>query len=375
LVCAGGDFDVVFAGRGNDKVNGQGNFNVIFPGPGDDFVNGGKQGGFVSYEGTDTPINADLRTGLITGAGRDEVSRVAGVGGSEADDILTGTDEPDDLEGFGGNDVVTGLGSDDFLNSGAGNDTVAGGDGRDTLDLVTAHAGPGLDDDTLATSGAVVDLPAGTVAGGDDVGLDTFTSIERVGATLGNDTLIGTAGNDELIAWDGMDVLTGGDGDDFLSPGPDNDTIDGQAGADIVDYFSSRPSEGGSVGPVTVDLAAQTTTGAQGNDTLTSIEGVAGTLLDDTLLGSNGADILLLGDEGSDTIDGRQGDDHLEGDAFFFGIEDLLPGRDSLDGGPGEDTCLDGEVNEACEVEVRPSLHGLRKASILRAHPSRHHTW
>lgn len=353
LICAGSGFDVVFASRGSDKVNGQGGFNVIFPGAGDDFVDGGKEGGFISYEGSNTPINADLGIGVITGAGRDEVTRVAGVGGSEADDILTGTDDFDNLDGFGGNDVVTGLGGDDFLNSGAGNDTMAGGDGRDTLDLVTAHAGPGLNDDTLARSGAVVDMPAGTVTGGDDVGSDTFTGFERVGATLGNDILTGTAGNDELIAWDGTDILNGGDGDDFLSPGPDNDTVNGQSGADIVDYFSSRPSESGLVGPVTVDLEAKTTTGAQGNDTLSSIEGAAGTLLDDTLLGSEGADILLLGDEGSDTIDGRQGDDHLEGDAFFFGVEDLLPGTDSLNGGPGEDTCLDGEVNEQCEVEVR----------------------
>lgn len=279
------------------------------------------------------------------------------------------------MEGFGGNDVVTGFGSDDFLNAGAGNDTVSGGDGRDTLDLVVAHAGPGLDDDTLATSGAIVDMPAGTVTGGADVGSDTFSGIERVGATLGNDTLTGTAGNDELIAWDGTDILNSGEGDDFLAPGPGNDTIDGQGGADIVDYFSSNPGEAGEVGPVAVDLEAQTATGAQGNDTLTSIEGVAGTLLDDTLNGSKNADILLLGDEGSDTIDGRQGDDHLEGDAFFFGVEDFLPGTDSLNGGPGEDTCVDGEVNEQCEVEVRPSTRGSRIASVLRAHVYRQHAW
>jgi Ca2+-binding RTX toxin-like protein len=364
LICAGRAFDVVFAGRGNDKINGQGNFNIIFPGPGNDFVDGGKQGAFVSYEGSASPINANLGTGQITGAGHDEVTRVAGVGGSEGDDILSGTDNPDDLRGFGGNDVVTGLGGDDFLNSGAGNDTVEAGDGRDTLDMVTAHAGPGLDDDTLATSGAIVDMPAGTVAGGDDVGMDTFTSIERVGATLGDDTLTGTSGDDELIAWDGMDILNGGDGNDFISPGPDDDTVDGGPGADVVDYFASRPGEGGLVGPVTVDLEAQTTTGAQGNDSLASIEGAGGTLLDDSLFGSNGADILLLGDEGSDTIDGRQGDDHLEGDAFFFGIEDSLPGTDSLTGGPGDDTCLDGEVNEECEVVERPGLNGF---SVLRA--------
>lgn len=66
LVSAGDDFDVVFAGGGKDKVKGQGGFNVIFPGGGDDFVDGGKDGGFVTYEGSSTPINADLGTGVIT---------------------------------------------------------------------------------------------------------------------------------------------------------------------------------------------------------------------------------------------------------------------------------------------------------------------
>jgi Ca2+-binding RTX toxin-like protein len=367
LVCAGGGFDVIFARAGNDKVAGEGSFNMIFPGAGNDFVDGGKDGGFVTYEGSDKPLNADLGKGIITGAGRDEVTRVTGVGGSEADDVLTGTKDFDDLEGFGGNDVVTGLGGDDFLNSGAGNDTVAGGGGRDTLDLVVAHAGPGLDDDTPATSGAVVDMPAGTVVGGDDVGSDTFSGIERVGATLGDDTLLGTAGNDELIAWDGEDVLSGGEGDDYFAPGPDDDVVDGHAGLDVVDYFPSRPGEAGLVGPVTVDLETQTTTGAQGNDALMSIEGAAGTLLDDTLIGSEDADILLLGDEGSDTIAGRGGDDHLEGDALFFGIEDLLPGTDSLNGGPGEDTCLDGEINEQCEVEDRPRLESRRMTTVVDA--------
>jgi hypothetical protein len=88
----------------------------------------------------------------------------------------------------------------------------------------------------------------------------------------------------------------------------------------------ARPSQG-LVGPVTVVLEAQTATGAQGNNTFSSIEGVAGTLFHGTLLGSNSADILSLNDEGSEPIDGRQSDDHLEGDAFFLGVEDLLRGR------------------------------------------------
>ena len=350
LICAGGGgFDVVFAGRGHDRIAGQAGFDIAFPGPGDDFFNGGRGGGFITYEGTHSRVRADLRSGVVTAQGRDRVKNVEGVGGSEVGDVLIGNNEFNSLEAYGGNDVVRGLGGDDFINAGAGDDTIAGGDGdHDFLDLVIAHAGPDIGDDTLATSGAVADLNTGTVNGGADVGQDTFTGIEGLGATLGDDTITGDAGHNELYAFDGTDSLQGGDGDDFLAPGPGDDVADGGAGNDVADYFHSHPFEGGTHGPVTVDLGDTQTATGQGTDDLNSFEGATGTLLDDTLTGSPGADILLLGAAGSDTISGEAGDDYLDGDALFFGFPDL-PGSDSLDGGSGEDVCVGGETTEECE--------------------------
>jgi Ca2+-binding RTX toxin-like protein len=369
FICAGrGGFDVVFAGNGNDRVNGQRGFDVIFPGLGDDFINGGRgPGAFVTYEGSSTPINADLRAGLITGQGRDRVRNVDGVGGSEAGDVLVGTNAFDSLQGYGGDDVIRARGGDDFTNAGAGNDTVSGGRGFDILDHVVAHGGPAIGDDILATSGAVVDMPAGTAIGGADVGTDTFTGIEGTGTTLGDDSIIGTDGNNLLAGFAGTDDLQGGDGDDILFPGPGDDTVDGGAGEDAADFFFSHPFEPGMDGPVSVDLGDGTATG-QGTDELISIEGAGGTLLDDTLVGSDGDNLLLLGDEGSDTISGEGGDDFLDGDAFFFGVEENLPGTDSLDGGPGTDVCLGGETNTNCEElgEPRPaSMMGARRAAVL----------
>jgi RTX calcium-binding nonapeptide repeat (4 copies) len=111
----------------------------------------------------------------------------------------------------------------------------------------------------------------------------------------------------------------------------------------------------------------QSATG-QGTDVLSSIEQVGGTLLDDTLVGSDG-DNLLIGDEGSDNISGAGGDDFLDGDIFFFGVEENLPGSDSLDGGPGEDICLGGETNANCEqLEGPPRSLGGGKAAALKRH-------
>jgi Ca2+-binding RTX toxin-like protein len=159
--------------------------------------------------------------------------------------------------------------------------------------------------------------------------------------------------------------VQGDDGDDIFAPGPGDDTVDGGEGVDAVDFFSSHPFEPGMDGPVSVDLGTQSATG-QGTDVLGSIEQAAGTLLDDTLVGSD-VDNVLVGDEGSDNISGEGGDDLLDGDIFFFGFEENLPGSDSLDGGPGDDTCLGGETNVNCEQLEGPlGQVGARKAGALK---------
>lgn len=355
FICAGGGgFDAIFAGRGNDKARGQGGDDVVFPGPGTDFVNGGAGGNFVTYEGSSTPIVADLAEGTINSGERvDEIKNVAGVGGSEASDVLVGDRGANPLYGNGGDDELTGRGGEDFLSTGAGDDRAAGGRGFDLLDLLTAFGGPGLDDDTYASSGAVADLDAGTVVGGSDVGTDTIFGMEAVGGTLGNDVLAGDEQANTLVSFGGDDELTGADGDDSLEPGAGNDTLDGGKGSDLADYFSAGPVDG-QLGPITIDLADQSATGPDlGTDALMSIERGGGTTFDDTLLGSPGPD-FLIGDDGGDTIRGGKGDDYLDGDAYYFGAFENFSRPDALHGGRGADTCLGAESTESCEMTDPP---------------------
>lgn len=49
------------------------------------------------------------------------------------DDVLYGTDEDNELNGFGGNDTLFGLAGNDILNGGTGEDILDGGDGYDIL--------------------------------------------------------------------------------------------------------------------------------------------------------------------------------------------------------------------------------------------------
>ena len=100
---AAGDEDVIYAGSGNDIIDGEeGEILTVTLGEGDDTFNGGE---------------ADASTVL----------------GGDGEDTITGTPGVDDLSGNGANDVIWGVGGEDVIQGGNGDDIVAGGDGVDSL--------------------------------------------------------------------------------------------------------------------------------------------------------------------------------------------------------------------------------------------------
>ncbi len=127
------------------------------------------------------------------------------------------------------------------------------------------------------------------------------------------DTYPGDGTNNDLEGSSGADLMQGFGGNDTVDGGLGNDTMDGGDGVDTLKYAYS-PSG------VTVSLAIsgpQNTIGA-GVDTITGFE---------NLLGSNKGDDLT-GDDLANQIDGRGGDDIIEG-----GL-----GNDNLRGSAGLDT-------------------------------------
>jgi Ca2+-binding RTX toxin-like protein len=120
-------------------------------------------------------------------------------------------------------------------------------------------------------------------------------------------SIVGTASSDSLTGTSSADSIDGLAGDDILAGGLGNDTLDGGAHYDIADYSNAG-------GPVMVDLAAGTASGADGNDVLISIEDVWGSNFDDILIG-NALDNILWDDQGNDTLAGGLGDDTMEGGA------------------------------------------------------------
>ncbi|BAY64503.1 hypothetical protein NIES22_46010 [Calothrix brevissima NIES-22] len=138
-------------------------------------------------------------------------------------------------------------------------------------------------------------------------------------------TLFGGLGDDVLIGRiDQNDELYGGDGNDYIAPGTGSDTINGGAGYDRVDY-------------------SNLTTGVNViSSKFTSIEGVVGTIYNDTIdlssLIITNSDNLVAG---LVSIKGNDGADSLKGSDY----------SDLLDGGVGIDTLIGGKGNDIYIVD------------------------
>ena len=202
--------------------------------------------------------------------------------GTNASQNLVGGDFGDTILGGPGNDHLWGHAGADSLGGDAGNDILDGGAGDDTLD-----GAAGVDTATYvdATSGVTVSLAVVGAQATGGAGSDTLTNVENLSGSVFNDALTGD-GN--------ANVLDGGLGDDALNGGGGSDT------ASYIDATSA----------VTVSLAiaiAQNTGGA-GSDTLTSIENLIGSNLNDTLTGDGNANVLE-GGAGDDSLNGGGGND------------------------------------------------------------------
>lgn len=248
-------------------------------------------------------------SGSFVGAGNAQNNAITG---GDDRDILAGRDGDDTLSGGSGaaNTLIGGLGDDTFVIQVVGDNVVEyAGEGTDTVQTTLAShtLRNHLENLTFVGAGSfqgVGNAAANTISGGD-----------------GADTLSGMNGGDSLHGGAGWDRLIGGDGADLLDGGADIDTVD---------YT-------GQALPVRIDLTAGVAhnAGQIGDDTLVSIENATG---------GGGWDVLV-GDAGSNDLDGGEGDDTLMG----MGGSDWLrgsAGRDTLQGGLGDDFYMDVDAGD-----------------------------
>jgi Ca2+-binding RTX toxin-like protein len=231
--------------------------------------------------------------------------------------------------------------------------------------------------DTLSLDESAGALPKANIFGG--TGNDAITGgsgNDMLFGQAGNDTLLGKGGFDFLFGGSENDTLTGGDADDQVfgesgddrmiwNPGDDTDLNEGGAGADTVEVNGGGGAEvftttanGTRVrfdrldpAPFAIDIGTSENLvlNANGGDDRFSATGNLAALIkitvdggagDDTILGSNGAD-LLRGGDGDDFVDGQQGNDV----AFLGAGDDVFQwdpgdGSDTVEGQAGADTML-----------------------------------
>ena len=191
---------------------------------------------------------------------------MATIYGTTGNDSLYGTTDSDSIYTGMGRDWVVGSGGSDFYSLGYKSSIAYLRYGFTDYDMVSYRdAWQGMALATSTTMYIVADLQLGTV-----------TKFEG-SSVLGTDTLVGA---DAVHGTDANDTLRGRDFwhyEEFHGNGG-NDLIDGRGGEDWVNYQISTAG-------ISVDLAAGTVTStdpAVGTDTLREIEGVVGTMSDDT---------------------------------------------------------------------------------------------
>ena len=365
-------------GGGNDTIWGNTASNILTANGGNDYVYDGYGGNDTEYGGSgDDTLQAyggnayqDGGTGndfLYSGTAND-----VGYGGdgndyissSDGNDYLAGNAGTDTLYGGGGDDTVwgydnSGINNADLLYAGDGNDWVYVGTGAETAD-----GGLGTDAVILTSSNSYnFNMATGVTNQTGEV----FTGFEIVYMTSGDDTVVGGTGNTTIYGGTGNDSLSGGEGGggvDYLYGGTGDDTMDGGGyvdnayGGDGNDLFTAIGGwyvdnvDGGN-GIDTLDLSGNTSDSFNvdlgagtysyinlgGSYTVTTVENVVGSVLNDSITGSTDDNVLYggLGDDtindgaGNDSVYGGDGNDLIQaGDSSFVG--------DTWFGGAGTDT-------------------------------------
>lgn len=310
--------DQIIGGAGNDILLDSSGADLFFGGDGDDVMSGGGPGvdSFLGGSGNDAVIAGGYGTAVLSGPGSD-----FGLGGTDAD-VMNGDDGVDWLEGGAGADSLTGDAiapfSLDLIDS--GRDVLIGGSNDDLL------SGGGLGDISLAGPG--VDQFLG------DFGFDWQTYASAVPA------------NDEIANVD-LNLLVPAPGDiqAGLNDGfQDVEAISGGSKNDIIR------------GDARIDLTSPTTPGFDDVLTAADLQAIRNlsTLLRNASSWSAGN--ILIGGGGSDILEGRAGDDFINGDAFLQ-VWLSVPTAAGISGTP--------DPADGTRVLV-PSLTSVRQALIDR---------
>ena len=271
----GGGNDTLDGGDGDDTLSGGSGRDTLLGGDGNDTLDGGRGKDVLNGGGgTDTASYASATAGVkvslavtrsqqTVGSGRDTLTNIENLSGSEFNDVLTGSSTANRIDGGSGNDVVNGGGGTDVLDGGEGSDvylvtsladktaaeiTDTGTTGTDELRFAATTAG------TLTLLAGDTGLECVVIGMGTGasavttrkVALNVDATASANGLTItgnaGNNTLTGSSTADTLDGGAGNDVLLGGLGNDVLLGGLGQDTLTGGIGNDIFTFNVTKDS-------------------------------------------------------------------------------------------------------------------------------------
>jgi Ca2+-binding RTX toxin-like protein len=247
--------------------------------------------------------------------------------GTNSNNTIVGSNDPDIVDGRAGNDLIFGYGD----GSGVGG----------TPPVIDPAGGGGADSDSLLGANGNDTVHAG---GGADT-LDGGAGLDSLNGGAGDDTLIGGAANDTMDGSEGSDTYwiagTGNGADVYADSGAAGEDRILAASDNTKILLSSGFGPGSGIEQISANGFSDVSVyGTSGDDLLdfsaTTLHGLTwinGGLGNDTIIGSAGSE-LVFGGVGSDSLVGGDGSDYLAGGA----------GDNTMVGGAGDDTLesLDG---------------------------------
>ena len=291
--------DRVYSSEGDDTIWGDGGNDRLEGGTGNDQIHGGEGDDII----TDTFGDDNLKGGL----GNDAINAGDGIDlylGDFGQDYLIGGDD-DEQEGFAGP-------GDDFMYAGDALDEVSGNEGDDWID-------GGLADDTLQGDN------------GDPLELDAIGGHDVIIGNSGSEDLHGEGGNDVMVLDSGgIELVEGMVGFDWATHKGDTQPANSDLGVlpvaippplpeDVRDQFKLTEALSGwqynDILRGDDRLAADMVGHELTSDDFGLVNGLAGLLPAGTTTFTNGN--IIIGGAGNDLIEGRGGDDLLDGDAWL----------------------------------------------------------
>ena len=339
--------NILIGDDGNDLLEGRGGFDEIFAGNGDDVVDGGAFSDRLFGDGGNDVIRGGIGIDWIDGGDGDDVLQ----GGGWAETFVTNYPGVDTLIGGAGADtyLFAGIGDLGAVNNGMGGQhagirnvvefRAAEGDKIDLSAFGLAFNGeststaPGIVYEVKQTGTVVHVRTTGNLFSG-SIQLDRAVELYEAapGVLKGVEVIMGTEGDDHIVAKVDHDVIRGLGGHDLLIGGDGDDRIDGGAGDDVLQGGAGEDKLNGGEGKDTVsyaDSAIGVTISllpGEGGDQLTGIENARGSAFGDVMIGDDLANRLEGGD-GDDLMYTGKGDDVLDGqggaDAYALGYSDM----------------------------------------------------